>query len=238
VIEPEVPTAVEVDDRSALDVGATAVAVPVSGAGGIERALLVGVGDGSAAMYRRAGAAVARSARGVKRLASMVSAIASDAEVRAFVEGAVLAPYALRRSEGSTAPLRELVLASTGHPRAEAVGRGRAVAVARGRVDRGRRSSGGAVVADASRRRLPRVAGIRRRRRGARRDQEDGWRLHHRRPVPPTVRRRGAVGSSRHRRPWPGRRRRARGRQGWPAFGTRALLYWLETARPVDLATR
>jgi hypothetical protein len=29
VIEPEVPTAVVVDDRSALDVGATAVAVPV-----------------------------------------------------------------------------------------------------------------------------------------------------------------------------------------------------------------
>jgi leucyl aminopeptidase len=57
-----------------------------------------------------------------------VSATASDAEVRAFVEGAVLAPYALRRSEGSTAPLRELVLASTGHRRAAAVGRGRAVA--------------------------------------------------------------------------------------------------------------
>jgi leucyl aminopeptidase len=174
VIEPDVPTAVAVDDRSALEVGATAVAVPVwpgegdagpwvgegaadlhalgvdlfgalerdkasgragqvvsvpvSGVGAIERALLVGVGDGSAAMYRRAGAAVARSARGVRRLASTVSVTASDAEVRAFVEGAVLAPYALRRPEGPQAPLRELVLALTGPGRAAAVDRGRAVA--------------------------------------------------------------------------------------------------------------
>jgi leucyl aminopeptidase len=147
VIDADVPTTVVVDDRSALDVGATVVAVPVwpgeggagpwvgegaaelhtlgmdlfealerdgasgragqvvsvpvSGAGGLERALLVGIGDGSAAMYRRAGAAVARSARGVRRLASTVSATASDGEVRAFVEGAVLAPLCAAQTRGS-----------------------------------------------------------------------------------------------------------------------------------------
>ncbi|HZY27230.1 MAG TPA: hypothetical protein VFE49_03150 [Jiangellaceae bacterium] len=79
-------------------------------------------------MYRRAGAAAPRSARGVRTLASTVSATASDAEVRAFIEGAVLAPYALRRPEGPQAPLRELVLTSTGPGRAAAVDRGRAVA--------------------------------------------------------------------------------------------------------------
>jgi len=81
------------------------VTVPTtSGDGPVERVLLVGVGDGSPAMYRRAGAAVARAARGVDRLASTVTAMASDAELRAFVEGVLLAPYALRRPSDAKAP--------------------------------------------------------------------------------------------------------------------------------------
>ncbi|HEU0214731.1 MAG TPA: leucyl aminopeptidase [Jiangellaceae bacterium] len=106
------------------------VSVPAPGKHGIERVLLVGLGDGSTGMYRRAGAAIARAARGVGRLASTVSATASDAGLRAFVEGALLAPYALRVPAGGKAPLRELVLAATGSGRSQAVDRGRAVAVA------------------------------------------------------------------------------------------------------------
>ena len=104
------------------------VSVPASGDRGVERVVLVGVGDGSAAMYRRAGAAVARAARGVGRLASTVTVTASDAEIRAFVEGAVLAPYGLRKADGPKAPLSTLVLARTGTERSTAVDRGRAVA--------------------------------------------------------------------------------------------------------------
>jgi len=44
------------------------VTVPASGDVPLERVLLVGVGDGSPAMFRRAGAAVCRAARGTRAL--------------------------------------------------------------------------------------------------------------------------------------------------------------------------
>ncbi|SDT53998.1 leucyl aminopeptidase [Jiangella sp. DSM 45060] len=70
-------------------------AASVDGEVDVTRVLLVGLGDGSAAAYRKAGAALARAARGTDRLASAVTATADDAATRAFVEGAVLATYAL-----------------------------------------------------------------------------------------------------------------------------------------------
>jgi leucyl aminopeptidase len=103
------------------------VTVPTSGGGPVDRVLLVGVGDGSPAMYRRAGAAVARAARGIDRLASTVTAMASDPELRAFVEGVLLAPYALRRPSDAKAPLGTLVLASTEATRSATADLGRAV---------------------------------------------------------------------------------------------------------------
>jgi leucyl aminopeptidase len=110
------------------------VSVPVTRAGAVERILLVGVGDATPVMYRRAGAALARAARGVERLASTVAAAASDAELRAFVEGAVLAPYSLLRigdpGFSGKAPLGTLVLASTDGTRSTAVDRGRVVSEA------------------------------------------------------------------------------------------------------------
>ncbi|PSL01859.1 leucyl aminopeptidase [Haloactinopolyspora alba] len=85
-------------------------AASVDGEVDVTRVLLVGVGDGTAASFRRAGAAVARAAKGVERLGSTVTAGADDARVRAFVEGAVLATYALGGFRGSEAPARTLPL--------------------------------------------------------------------------------------------------------------------------------
>ncbi|PZF80754.1 leucyl aminopeptidase [Jiangella anatolica] len=94
-------------------------AASVDGEVDVTKVLLTGLGDGSEAAYRKAGAALARAARGVERLASAVTATAGDAATRAFVEGAVLATYALGDFRGTPAPaakrpLGTLVLAGAG----------------------------------------------------------------------------------------------------------------------------
>ncbi|HEX6233647.1 MAG TPA: leucyl aminopeptidase family protein [Jiangellaceae bacterium] len=96
--------------------------------GDVSRVLLVGVGDGSPAAFRKAGAALARAARGTARVASTVTAEAGDAELRAFVEAVVLASYGWRVRGESKAPLGTLVLARSGPERAAAVGAAAAVA--------------------------------------------------------------------------------------------------------------
>ncbi|TDE08798.1 leucyl aminopeptidase [Jiangella asiatica] len=105
------------------------VSVPVFGAGrgaasvdgevDVTLVLLVGLGDGSVAAHRRAGAALARAARGIDRLASTVTLTSDDAALRAFVEGAVLATYALggfrtKPVDDARAPLGTLALAGDG----------------------------------------------------------------------------------------------------------------------------
>ncbi len=166
------PPVVEHDPGGLLDVGASAIAVPVwpdaedgprigagadvlaqvlavdatealrredktgeagdllrlPGTGDVSRVLLIGVGDGSPAAFRKAGAAVARAARGTDRLASTVTAEAGDAEMRAFVEGAVLASYTWRARGEAKAPVGTLVLTSSGPERAAAVDAAAAVA--------------------------------------------------------------------------------------------------------------
>src|SRR5919106_775008 len=166
------PPAVEHDPGGILDVGASAVAVPVwpdtddaprvgagaddlarvlavdaeealrredktgkagellrlPGTGDISRVLLVGVGDGSPAALRKAGAAVARAARSIARLASTVTAETGDAEMRAFVEGVVLASYGWRVRGQAKAPVETLVLTESGPQRAAAGGAAAAVA--------------------------------------------------------------------------------------------------------------
>jgi leucyl aminopeptidase len=103
--------------------------VAVPGAGSVPRILLVGLGDGSPSAHRRAGAALARTARGTERLVSSVTATSGDAELRAFLEGVLLAPYAWRVGDPAKAPLATLLLAMT-EPDRVAADRGAAVATA------------------------------------------------------------------------------------------------------------
>ena len=79
------------------------------------RLVLLGVGSGDAAALRRAGAALARTVRGVERVVSAATADADADGVRAFVEGYLLAAYRQeRRSEapaaGADVPAEQLVL--------------------------------------------------------------------------------------------------------------------------------
>jgi leucyl aminopeptidase len=79
--------------------------VPVSATG--ERAevlLLVGVGDGAPQSLRRAGAALARKAKGRRRLAAAVVAQADDEGLRGFAEGLVLGSYAFTRRRAPKGP--------------------------------------------------------------------------------------------------------------------------------------
>ena len=166
------PPAVEHDPGSLLDVGASAIAVPVwpgtddgprvgagagdlagvltveaaealrredktgkagdvlrlPGSGDISRVLFIGLGDGTPAAFRKAGAAVARAARGIPRLASTVTVDAGDVETRAFIEGVVLASYGWRARGEAKAPLRALVLTGSGPERAAVVDSAAAIA--------------------------------------------------------------------------------------------------------------
>ncbi|HET6627389.1 MAG TPA: leucyl aminopeptidase [Nocardioidaceae bacterium] len=94
--------------------------------------IFVGVGEGTPADLRRAGAALARRTKGKQTLATSVAALADDAALRAFVEGLVLGSYGFhRRSEGpKETPVARVVLAGTSDPesRQHALARGLAVA--------------------------------------------------------------------------------------------------------------
>ena len=79
--------------------------------------LLVGLGGDSARDYRRAGAAIARSARGRGTCATSVGSLADDEQLGAFVEGLVLGGFGFARrsvpDDTSTAgdePLRILLV--------------------------------------------------------------------------------------------------------------------------------
>ncbi len=166
------PPVIEHDPGGLLDVGASAIAVPVwpgtddtpsvgagadqvadllamdatealrrenntgkagqllrlPGSGDISRVLLVGVGDGTPGAFRKAGAAVARAARGIARLASAVTVEAGEAETRAFIEGVILASYGWRARGEAKAPVGTVVLAGSGREQADAVATGAAVA--------------------------------------------------------------------------------------------------------------
>lgn len=86
------------------------------------RLVLLGVGRGDAASLRRAGAALARSTRGLERVVSAATADAGAEGVRAFVEGYLLAAYrqprrAQQAARGGDAPAEQLVLlAPDGRP--------------------------------------------------------------------------------------------------------------------------
>lgn len=82
-------------------------------AGLAQRIIFVGVGRGSAADLRRAGAALARATVGLSRVVSPLAADAADDDARAFIEGYLLASYTPPRLSSRTSerrPAEQLVL--------------------------------------------------------------------------------------------------------------------------------
>jgi leucyl aminopeptidase len=94
--------------------------------------LLVGVGAGTTDELRRAGAAVARHARGRRSVATSLGALSDGAGLRALVEGLVLGSYEFHwRSDGPREqPVARVVLAGLVDPddRSDDVGKALAVA--------------------------------------------------------------------------------------------------------------
>ena len=117
--------------REAAGSAGEVVDVPV-GRDGTTTVLLVGVGDGSPAALRKAGAAVARRAGTARTVASTVVDGADREATRAFAEGAALAAYSFtRRSEPKPRPLERLILVvDRPEPAGEAVAAAAATAAA------------------------------------------------------------------------------------------------------------
>lgn len=87
-----------------------------------ERVVLLGTGSGGAAAFRTAGAALARATFGAARVVTSAVGDASAEDVRAFVEGFLLAAYTIPSERTGTpdpGPAEQLVL--LGRPRHEAV---------------------------------------------------------------------------------------------------------------------
>ncbi|MDQ1603019.1 MAG: leucyl aminopeptidase [Actinomycetota bacterium] len=124
-----------VDLRAALDDAASAgkpgeiVQVPVA-VGSLRQVLLVGVGDGSVVALRRAGAALARRARG--RLVTDTASGAGAEALRAHLEGLLLASYAFTRKSkpSSERRLQRVDLVGAGRHGERVVGRARTTAAA------------------------------------------------------------------------------------------------------------
>ena len=100
--------------------------------GSLRSLLFVGVGAGTPVDLRRAGAAVARRARGRETLATSIPALSDDAGLRAFVEGLVLGSFGFhRRSTGpKETPVARVVLAGLDDIGTRQVALDRALAVA------------------------------------------------------------------------------------------------------------
>jgi len=94
--------------------------------------LLVGVGDGTPADLRRAGAALARRTRGFGTVATSLAALTDDAGLRALVEGVVLGSFEFHmRSAGpAEQPVRRVVLAGLADALARRPALDKALAVA------------------------------------------------------------------------------------------------------------
>ncbi|MFI7640351.1 leucyl aminopeptidase [Nonomuraea sp. NPDC049400] len=104
------------------------VEVPVARAGGVGRVLLYGVGDGTPRALRKAGAALARRAKGRDTL----TVVAPEGDVAAFAEAALLAAYSFKIGSEGKKPVRALAFAGADAEqvrRAQVVAR--AVALAR-----------------------------------------------------------------------------------------------------------
>ncbi|GIH91423.1 M17 family metallopeptidase [Planobispora siamensis] len=121
-VELPVPAAPLLEHYQAKGEAGEIVEVPVARGDAVGRVLLYGVGDGSATALRKAGAAVARRAKGRDAL----SVVLPEGARAAFVEGALLAAYTFRIGESGSGPVAAIEFASED---AEAeVARGQAIA--------------------------------------------------------------------------------------------------------------
>ncbi|GAA0377939.1 M17 family metallopeptidase [Microbispora corallina] len=127
-VELPVPAAALLAHYEAKGEPGEIVEVPVPRGDGVGRILLYGTGDGTARALRRAGASVARKARG---RASVTVTVPGEGEVAALAEGALLATYTFTIGKGGSSPVREIVFAG-GDERAlrrgEAIARATALA--------------------------------------------------------------------------------------------------------------
>jgi leucyl aminopeptidase len=98
----------------------------------LRQVLFAGVGAGTPADLRRAGAALARRTKGKQTLATSVASLTDDAGLRAFVEGLVLGSFEFpRRSAGpKETPVARVVLAGITDPESRQQALARALAVA------------------------------------------------------------------------------------------------------------
>ncbi|MDP9849078.1 leucyl aminopeptidase [Streptosporangium lutulentum] len=119
-IELPMPAAALLDHYQAKGEAGEIIEVPVANGDVVGRVLLYGVGDGSSADLRKAGAAVARRGRGK----DTIRIVLPEGPVAAFVEGALLATYAFRMGEKK----------STSVAMIEFVGEGAEAEVAKGKV--------------------------------------------------------------------------------------------------------
>jgi leucyl aminopeptidase len=119
-IELPMPTAALLEHYQAKGEAGEVIEVPVANGDIVGRVLLYGVGDGSAADLRKAGAAVARRGKGK----DAIRVVLPEGPVSAFVEGALLATYAFRMGEKK----------STSVAMIEFVGEGTEEEVAKGKV--------------------------------------------------------------------------------------------------------
>ncbi|WP_307793821.1 leucyl aminopeptidase family protein [Actinotalea soli] len=95
------------------------------------RVLLVGLGDGSPVALRRAGAAIARSTRGLGRVVTTVGADAGAVGVRALVEGYLLGAYRHPRvTDRASGPAAARALVLLGRYAESAIDSARQVAAA------------------------------------------------------------------------------------------------------------
>ena len=84
---------------------------PADTSGGVQQVALIGLGDGSQRDYRRAGAAVARLAKGKDAAATSIGSGADDDQLGALCEGLVLGAFGfLRTSEQAKRPQAPLLL--------------------------------------------------------------------------------------------------------------------------------
>ncbi len=98
---------------------------------GIEQVALIGLGEETLTDYRRAGAALARLAKGKDAAASSIGSGADDDQLAAYCEGLVLGAFGFHRKSGQVKPPKAplLVLTDLGSPpRTEVIHRAGALA--------------------------------------------------------------------------------------------------------------
>ncbi|MEU3166005.1 leucyl aminopeptidase family protein [Streptosporangium sp. NPDC006930] len=100
-IELPVPVAALLAHHKVKGEAGEIVEVPVANGDAVGRVLLYGVGDGSPATLRKAGAAVARRGKG----RDAIRIVLPSGPVAAFVEGALLATYTFRVGEVKSSPV-------------------------------------------------------------------------------------------------------------------------------------